>query len=529
MNEKQDNISNKKRHKKPKRLIQIIFSQKATIILLLALQFLLIFLTFTSLSEQYTYLHVLFSTISMVLAISLLNTNENPAYKLAWIVPLLAVPVFTTVLYLMLSNQPGTRKVKNKYAKKCANTRAFLTTDQKLMSRLKSDDPELYKLARYVDICGGYPTYEGQSAEYFPLGDDKYPAMIRELKKAESFIFIEYFIVDDGEMWGEIMDILIEKSNSGVEVRFLCDGMGSQFTLPSRDLKALRQNGVKCLIFNKFRPMISTILNNRDHRKILVVDGKVAFNGGVNIADEYINRIERFGHWKDNAVMIRGEAVWNFTMMFLQMWEVISGDNAQYDMYRLKKSDSGDSLPKKGYVIPYADSPLDNEEVGKFVYIDMINTAKDYIYITTPYFIPDNELMTALEMAAKSGIDVRVITPHIPDKWYIHCITKSYYRDLLAIGVKVYEYDPGFIHAKTFLSDDKKAIVGTINLDYRSLYLHFECATYMYGMDCIKDIRADFDDLFANKCHLVTPEEVRNISFGSRFASVLLRIFAPLL
>ncbi len=521
---------NPKRKKKPKSLINVIFSQKATIILLLAVQFAIIFITFAQLSEHYTYLYVLFSTIAVALAVYILNTNKNPAYKLAWIVPLLAFPVFTTVIYIMLANQPGTRKVKNIYAKKCANTRAFLPTDKALMEKLRREDPELHKLCTYLDVRAGYPAYECTGAEYFPLGDDKFPAMKREMRKAKEFIFMEYFIVDDGEMWGDIMEILLEKLAEGVEVRFLCDGMGSQFILPAKDLKALRKAGAKCLIFNKFHPMISTIQNNRDHRKILVVDGKVAFNGGVNIADEYINRRERFGHWKDNAVMITGGAVWNFTMMFLQMWEVISGDTAQYDMYRpAYEQGEKEKLQKQGYVIPYADSPLDDEDVGRLVYIDTINSARDYVYITTPYFIPDNETLTALELAAKSGVDVRIITPHIPDKWFIHCITKSYYRDLLSVGVKVYEYTPGFIHAKTFLSDDSKAIVGTINLDYRSLYLHFECATYMYNAPCTKDIKADFQDMFENKCHLITAEDCRSISFFSRFASVILRMIAPLL
>lgn len=518
-----------KRRYKPKRLINIIFSQKTTIILLLILQFVLIFLTFTYLSEQYTYLHVIFATISIALVIYMLNTSENSAYKLAWIVPLLAIPVFTVVVFLLLKNQPQAKRLKNKYAKKCANTKAFLQNDKTTMMQIKEENPELYKLANYVEVHGGYPICKNVYTEYFPLGEDKFKAMVRELKKANEFIFMEYFIVDNGEMWGEIMDILLEKSHNGVEVRVLCDGVGSQFILPAKDVKQLRKSGVKFLYFNKFIPMLSTIQNNRDHRKILVIDGKVAFTGGINIADEYINRRVRFGHWKDNAVMTEGEAVWNYTMMFLQMWEVISGDIAQYDMYRPKFIQQQKEKPMEGYVIPYADSPLDNENVGKMVYMNIINNATDYVYITTPYLIPDEDLINAMEFAAKSGVDVRIIVPGIPDKWYAYCITQSYYHDLMAVGVKIYEYDPGFIHAKTFLSDDKKAVVGTINLDYRSLYLHFECAHYMEDVPCIKDIKADFEDMFRNKCHLVTSEEYNNRSFFSKFMSVILRIFAPLM
>lgn len=529
MNEKKpkaDKSAYAKRKKKPKKLLNIIFSQKTTIILLLLLQFLQLFLTFNFLSENYTYINVAFSTLAVMLAIYILNTPQNPAYKLAWILPLLVVPFFTSVLYLLLSNQPHKLKIKELYAKKRSDTKHLLDTDEELCKRIKNEDSELYRLMRYLDDHAGFPAYECEGAKYFPLGEDKFAEMTVQLKSAETFIFMEYFIIDDGEMWGEIFDILLEKAKSGVEIKLLCDGMGSQFTIPMKDVKALREAGAQVLIFNKFRPMISTIQNNRDHRKILVVDGRVGFNGGINIADEYINRRLRFGHWKDTAVMITGKAVWNYTMMFLQMWEVVSGEVTDYKKY--KAEDIPDSV-KQGYVIPYADSPLDNEKVGKLVYMHMINSAKKYVYLSTPYFIPDNEMMTALELAAKSGVDVRIITPHIPDKWYIHCITRSYYRDLLDIGVKVYEYVPGFIHAKNCLSDDSKAVVGTINIDYRSLYLHFECATYMQGTECIGAIKSDFEDLFKNKCHKITTEDCKNISFASRFASVLLRIFSPLL
>lgn len=406
-----EKISEKIQKKKPKKLINMIFSQKTTIILLLALQLIFIFIIFQSFAVHYAYLHIVFSTVAIVLAIYILNSSENPAYKLAWIVPLVIVPIFTVVLYILLKNQFSTRKVRNLYAKKSANTRPFLKTNEQIMSYLHESDPDFYKLANYVDKSGGYPVCGNTEVTYFPLGEDKYKAMLEELQKAQEFIFMEYFIIDDGEMWREIVKILLEKAKAGVEVRLLYDGMGSQFTLPFRYKKKLTEQGVKCLVFNPFRPMLSTIQNNRDHRKILVIDGNVAFNGGVNIADEYINRKERFGHWKDTAVMLKGDGVWNFTMMFLQMWEVISGDKTEYNMYRPTVK----NVVNNGYVIPYGDSPLDDENVGELVYMDMINNAKDYIYISTPYLIPDNEMLTALGYAAKSGVDVRIITPEIPD------------------------------------------------------------------------------------------------------------------
>lgn len=516
-----------KRRKRPRTLINIIFSQKTTIILLLLLQFLQIFFTFTFLSENYSYFSVVLSTIAIGVAIYIVNTDRNPAYKLAWIVPLLIFPVFTTILYIILSNQPYKRRVSNAYVKKNLDTRDYLPEDKSLSEKIKQDDPELYRLVRYLDDNSGFPAYACEDISYFPLGEDKFAAMIEELKKAEKFIFMEYFIIDDGEMWGEILDILLEKASAGVEVRLIVDGMGSQFTMPTRDIDSIEKAGGRVLIFNRFVPMISTIQNNRDHRKILVIDGNVGFTGGINIADEYINRLIRFGHWKDTAVMIKGQAVWNLTMMFIQMWEVISRETVEYENYRPEKPEA--SPETRGVVIPYSDTPLDSEKIGRMVYITMINTAKKYLYITTPYFIPDNEILSALELAAKSGVDVRMITPYIPDKWMIQCITRSYYRELLNMGVKVYEYVPGFIHAKNCLSDDKRAVVGTINFDYRSLYLHFEDAVLMEDTACIPDIKADFDDLFENKCHRITYEDIRNLSFASRFASVILRIFAPML
>ena len=512
-----------KHKKKPKKLLNIIFSLKTTIILLLAIQIIFIFFIFAELSYAFAYIQIVFSAIAIILAVYILNSRENPAYKLAWIVPLLAVPVFTVVLYLILKNQYSTKKVRNLYMKKCEQTKAFLRPDPVLVEKVKGEDQDLYRLANYVNKSGGYPIHDNTQVTYFPLGENKFKQMLIELEKAKNFIFLEYFIIDTGEMWGRIEEILIRKASEGVEVRVMYDCMGSQFLLPLGYKKKLTEKGIKCLVFNPFRPLLSTIQNNRDHRKILVIDGNVAFNGGVNIADEYINKRERFGHWKDNAVMLKGDGVWNFTMMFLQMWEVFSGEITDYNLYRPKKS-AGNC--NNGYVIPFGDCPLDGENVGELVYMDIINKAKDYVYITTPYLIPDNEMITALGFAAKSGVDVRIITPHIPDKWYVHCITRSFYPDLLSLGVKIYEYEPGFIHAKTFISDDKTAVVGTINLDYRSLYLHFECATYMYGTSCIKDIKSDLDNMIAENC-IQIKEDKRSLL--NRFVSIILRSFAPLL
>lgn len=515
--------------KQLKKIAKVLFSQKSTIIMLLAAQIAFIVFTFFKLSEHYTYLNIVFTAIALVLTIFILNKPDNPAYKLAWIIPLLAMPLFATVAYFLLVNQYGTKKVRYAHYRKCINTKPFLKQQEKVLNNLRIEDKNVYHLARYVDQRGGYPVYQNSNVKYFKLGEEKFEAMKKELKKASHFIFMEYFIIDQGEMWTEIEQILLQKVSEGVDVRLMYDGMGSQSLLPYRYDKKLREKGIKCRVFNPFRPMLSTIQNNRDHRKILVIDGHTAFTGGVNLADEYINRKERFGHWKDTAVMVKGDAVWNFTMMFLQMWEITDGEGiaTDYDKFRPERFQPA-PIKEEGFVMPYGDSPLDNENVGEMVYMNIINSAKDYVYIITPYLILDNEMVTALGYAAKSGVDVRIIVPGISDKWYVKSIGWSYFKDLIEQGVKIYEYN-GFPHAKNFVSDDTTAVVGTINLDYRSLYLHFECAAYMYKVPCVSEIKADFLNIQENNCTQITLETCEKRPLISKLVSAVLRTFAPLL
>ena len=500
-------------------------------VLAIALEIAFIVVVFTRLNDYAEGINIATRILAVVLVVCIYAQDRTSSMKTPWIMLILAFPIFGIIMYLLVGLNGHTYKMRQRYDAVDAIVLPMLDQGpgadhvKSSMEELRDKNEQLASISYYLQEKSGFPVYADCPITYYDEAYKGFEAQKEALKKAKHFIFMEYFIIDDGEMWREIVKILLEKAKAGVEVRLLYDGMGSQFTLPFRYKKKLTDQGVKCLVFNPFRPMLSTIQNNRDHRKILVIDGNVAFNGGVNIADEYINRKERFGHWKDTAVMLKGDGVWNFTMMFLQMWEVISGDKTEYNMYRPTVK----NVVNNGYVIPYGDSPLDDENVGELVYMDMINNAKDYIYISTPYLVPDNEMLTVLGYAAKSGVDVRIITPEIPDKWYVSVITRSFYRDLETLGVKVYEYKGGFNHAKMFLSDDKSAVVGTINLDYRSLYLHFECATYMYKTSCIKDIKADFDDMFENRCHRITHDDINNRSFWSRFMSVILRTIAPLL
>ena len=511
------------------KMLRFVFSRKAAIALLILIQLVILVSSFFWLAEVYRLVYWIFTAMALALVLFLLNTEENPAYKIAWIIPLLMLPVLTAMLFIFFKAQISLQLFAKEHQKKIDQTKPLIKAPESLMEEIHQGEPHLYKISNYMYDFGHYSVYKNTKTTYFRVGEEKFEALKRELRKAEKFIFLEYFIIGEGKMWGEILDILKEKAAQGLDVRLLYDGFGSQMILPDDYDKTMRKMGIKCKIFNRFRPFLSTSQNNRDHRKIVVIDGTTAFNGGINLADEYINARERFGHWKDTAVMLKGEAVWSFTIMFLQMWELDEKTDTDYLSFSPVANQKPDEIfENDGYVMPYGDSPIDKENVGELVYLDIINNAKDYVYITTPYLIMDNELITALGYAAKSGVDVRIITPGIPDKWYVYAIGQSYYSDLLKMGIKIYEYAPGFMHAKNFVSDDTTAVVGTINLDYRSLYLHFECATYMYKTECVKDIKADFLQTLT-KCTKVDMEFCKKRSLVNKVMGSILKLFAPLL
>ena len=356
-----------------------------------------------------------------------------------------------------------------------------------------------------------------------------FPVLVRELEQAKHYIYIEYFIINDGVMWQTILSILERKVKEGVDVRLIYDDFGCLTTLPHKYEDILRAKGIRCQVFNRFRPILNIIQNNRDHRKICVIDGHTGFTGGINLADEYINQKERFGHWKDTAVMLKGEAVWNMTAMFLDMWTVITGSKElwHFEDY-LPHRHHPEEFESDGFVQPFCDTPLDKEVVGENVYLNIINRAKRYVYICTPYLIIDNELMTALCLAAKSGVDVKIMTPGIPDKKMVFLLTQSYYEQLVSAGVEIYEYQPGFLHAKSFVCDDEVGVVGTINLDYRSLYLHFEDGVWMYRNKVVGDIRKDFEETL-EYCHTIDLDFCKNRGLVTRGIQSIMRVFAPLL
>ena len=521
------NISDIYRLAEPRKkgLLHLIFSRFFVIILLIALQ-LGMYISFygwlDSLLPVFSVLKIIFTA---VVIIYLFNSSMNFSGKLTWMFLIAILPVTGAIFFFFTQMNVGHRKITRRVGAMIRQTQNAIPQPEDVLFDLKNDSSGTADLAKYLNKSNCFPIYENTEVKYFPIGEDKFAAVLDAIKTAEKFIFMEYFIIEEGYMWGKILELLVEKAAAGVDVRVMYDGMCEMSTLPPSYFKLLRKKGIKAKAFSPITPIISSHYNYRDHRKIMVIDGEIAFNGGINLADEYINRVERFGHWKDTAVMLKGDAVKSFTLMFLQMWN-IDEKEPKY----LPWLEDCKNAPRyaEGYVIPYGDSPLDDKLVGETVYMDIINRANSYVHIMTPYLILDGELEGALKYAAERGIDVRIILPGIPDKKVAYALAKSHYKRLIASGIKIYEYTPGFLHAKVFVSDDKKAVVGTINLDYRSLYHHFECATYMYKTDCIPDIEDDFRATLS-KCREVTPKTIKEEKLSYKLMGGLMKFIAPLL
>ena len=507
-------------------LFRMIFSRAGIILVLIALQLGIFVATTLYLEEYRAYIYSFLKILSVVVLIYIINSEGNPAFKMTWMLFVLAFPVVSTIFYLYVQMQPETKYMRHRQAEIKIETAPYMQQDPDVVDAIWASKSANANLSYYLSNRLGYPTYRNTEVKYFPLGEYKFRSMIAELKKAEKFIFLEYFIVEEGYMWDTILKVLRQKVKEGVEVRFMYDGMCAINLLPYNYPEQMKKYGIKCKMANKMRPFLSTVQNNRDHRKICVIDGKVGYTGGINLADEYINKKVRFGHWKDTAIMLKGDAVQSLTMIFMEMWNADEKRPENYARYCTPKREG--VRRELGYVIPYADSPFDNENVGEEVYFHILNHAKKYVHIMTPYLILDNEMITTLTRVAKTGIEVIIIMPHIPDKWYAFAVAKTYYKELIEAGVQIYEYTPGFVHANVFVSDDDTATVGTINLDYRSLYLHFECGAFIYNNSEIDKIERDFQQTLA-KSHKVTLMEVKNRSTFSRISGEVLRLMAPLM
>jgi len=509
-----------------KKIFKLLFGRFFIVAILIIIQLSIILSAVTWLQDYNHWVYLASLALSIVMAFFIIGNRTNPSYKITWLIVILAIPLFGGILYLILGNKKMSNKKQTKYRPMNKVVREMNRKGEIVFSHLQELNSDASAQSNYIQETTGYPIFQNSPVTYYPSGEKYFPDFMAELEKAEKFIFMEYFIIEKGEIWNNILELLKRKAKEGVDVRIIYDDLGCIDTLPGNYFKKLRKNGIKAYAFNRFIPLVNARLNNRDHRKICVIDGLVGFTGGVNLADEYFNRKKKYGVWKDNAMMIKGDAVKSLTLMFISFWDVLSNKVEKLDQFIPLTHNSVDN-PSTGFVQPYVDNPLDNEAVGENVYLNLIGRAKKYLYITTPYLVIDNEMIVALSNAAKQGIDVRIVTPHVPDKWTVFSLTRSFYLQLVEAGVKIYEFTPGFMHQKVFLADDEYATVGTINLDFRSLYLHFENGVWIFDDPVIKDIRADFDQIFA-KSELMTVQKCKKSGLTKVWQNFL-RAFAPML
>ncbi|OLR56376.1 cardiolipin synthase [Hornefia porci] len=501
-----------------------IFNRLTITVAIIIVQCVYLAILFFQLTQYASWIEVGFRVLSVFVAVYIIWRDYNPAYKIGWIVLIAVLPAMGAVLYLLFGNKRPSRSLKRRLYPLEKLHREDLKQEENI--RMTGIDERLQRTVEYVAEKGPYPAWLHTATRYYEVGDKLFDDMLEDLKKAEHYIFLEYFIIERGRLWDQIFAILKEKAAEGLDVRVIYDDIGSINKLPRHFAHELTASGIRVQAFNPMRPFVSLVYNNRDHRKICVIDGYIGYNGGANIADEYANIIVRFGHWKDSGVRLCGEAVWNYTVMFLNMWNAFRPEDVEYDLFRPHVWHP-EEFPSDGIVQPFSDTPLDDENLGENVYMEIVNQARDYVFIYTPYLVPDNEMITALTLAAKRGVDVRLVTPGIPDKKMIYDLTRSHYKTLLEAGVRIYEYTPGFIHAKSFVSDDRIACVGTINIDYRSLYLHFECGTLLIDNSSIMDLRSDAITTFG-RSHEITLDNMKT-HFFRMLVAALLRVISPVL
>ena len=510
---------------KVKGVLQFVFSRLVVTGLLLLLQAVWLFFLFYKLTEYAQWLTFVGIVISVIMCAALIRQDTTPPeIKISWMVLFMVMPVQGGLLYLLWGDHRPALQLRRKLERAGARIRPMRTPQPAPQAALEQADPRAGRTAAYLRDYGHFPVYADTEATYYPSGEAMFPDMLAEMEKAEKYIFVEFFIISQGRMWDTVHELLRRKAAAGIDVRLIYDDTGCVTGLPVRYWKKLEAEGIRALSFNPFVPMLNLVMNNRDHRKILVIDGKVAFTGGINLADEYINEKVRFGYWRDTGVRLRGPAAWSFTTMFLEFW---AANRPKTDERAVPRpvfpagEEAGDCL-----VQPFCDSPVDDECIAKNVYLELINQAERELLITTPYLIADSDLITALKLAAKRGVDVRIYTPGIPDKPTVYQLTRSYFATLIRAGIKIFTFTPGFLHSKTWLCDGRIGAVGSINLDYRSLYLHFECSTLLYGGQVLEEIRADMMDL-ESQCREVALRDCRTSWLGT-LVSAALRLVAPL-
>ena len=507
-----------------RRVLNLVFSRLVVTAVLLVLQVVWLFALFYRLADYARWFNAAGLTLSIIMCLALIRQDSTvPEFKISWMILFAVMPVQGGLLYLLWGNKRpalGLRRRQERAEQAMADTQR---EDPAAAARLRAADPRAALTARYLQDYAPAPLYGGTAVRYYPDGQTMLADMLPALQSAEHSIFVESFIIGMGEMWGQIHEILRRKAAAGLDVRVIYDDAGCLSLLPHNYAELLRAEGIRAFSFNRCVPVLNLVMNNRDHRKIMVIDGKIGFTGGVNLADEYINRLVRFGYWKDSGVRLEGPGAGALANIFLTFWK------AQYpeeDIDIDRDLPAAAPVPTDCLVQPFADSPVDREAVAKNVYLELINQAQRRLQICTPYLILDNDLLACLRLAAKRGVDVRIYTPGVPDKPTIYQLTRSYFPHLLRAGVRIFSYTPGFLHAKTWLVDDRIAAVGTVNLDYRSLYLHFENSVLIYGGAVLDDVRRDLAEIERESAE-VKLADCRTGFFGTMYSAVL-RLVAPL-
>lgn len=492
--------------------------------LLLAAQLALIWLTLYRLSSSSVYIYAVFIAISLIAAVRISSEEINPSFKIAWIIPMLTLPLITPAMYILFRTRRTTAHMRRRYndiqtiSKSCFEHRTELPDGL---------DPAARRQFRYILSSCDSGIAAASKADFTPSGEDFFYAYLSDLSAAESFIFIEYFIIGEGRLWSAVSELLIKKAALGITVKVLYDDLGTIALLDKGFIDTLKENGIEVCVFNALRPSIDIAINYRDHRKITVIDGKIAYTGGLNLSDEYVNITEPYGYWKDCALLLEGDAVDRMAMFFLQLWYFSCGSPLEgkqsFSRYILNSKAEHD-----GYLLPFSDGPFNHFPVCEPIYLSLITSAESYIYITTPYLIVDYEMTSSLRRAKLSGVDVRIITPHHPDKWYVHAVTRSCYAALLDCGIEIYEYSHGFVHSKSIVSDDKTAVVATANFDFRSFYLHFENGVYLYKASAVMQIKSDYLSMLENSIKINREDcEIRNPL--KRLGIALLKLLSPLM
>lgn len=477
------------------------------------------------LNEYSVWISMASSILALCAVLAIYGKRINAAFKMPWIILILSLPVLGISLYMVVGRSGVTRRMQKRFARIDAELDGLLKQDENAMRRLKERDLTAANQCRYISEWGGYPVWQNTDLAFYGDAAEGLNAQKEALRKAEKFIFMEYHAIEDAESFRGIRQILVEKAGQGVEVRVIYDDIGSIGFINPEFIRRMEADGIACRVFNPLIPVVNVFMNNRDHRKITVIDGKVGFTGGYNLANEYFNLTHPYGHWKDTGIRISGDAVRSLTVIFLEMWNAIKKTDVDYRRYL---TDFPFCAEEDGFVQPYADSPLDGEPMGENVYMNVIKSAQRYVYFTTPYLIISDEMGRELGLAAKRGVDVRIITPGIPDKKVVFRATRSYYAGLARDGVRIFEYTPGFIHAKQCVCDDRIATVGTVNLDYRSLFLHFENGVWLYGCSAVGKIKEDFEQTFP-VCEEVTEKYRGKRTASLRVGQYLLRLLSPLM